>query len=165
MPNPCLIAASEQYNTSVALVRIARDSLDYFFQYHPKDAVMVARQSSPYNIMHASATGKILLAFAPREQREQLLGKIVLHKFTDRTLATVEDVRKELEQVEKQKYALDNREYHYLLQCVAAPIVHHGQVIAALSFSGLNLYNENPQEMISHVKHTAQEISETYTRS
>ncbi len=162
---PILVAASERYNSSVALVRIARDHLDYFYQYHPKDAVMVARQSSPYNIMHASATGKILLAFAPEEQREQLLGEIVLHKFTDRTLSTLEDVRNELKQVEKQGFALDNREYHYLLQCVSAPIIHHDQVIAALSFSGLNLYNDNPQEMIEHVRHTAAEVSEAYARA
>ncbi|OIN98384.1 MAG: hypothetical protein AUJ49_13405 [Desulfovibrionaceae bacterium CG1_02_65_16] len=158
-----LISASERFNTSVSLVQYVDKQLDYCFQHHPDDAVMVARYSSPYNILHAAASGKVLLAFMPEKEREQALDGIVLYKFTDRTLGTVEALRGELERVRAQGYALDNREYHYLLQCVAAPVLHQGEVIAAISFSGLNLYLNDPQEMIAHVLETARLVAEGMT--
>ena len=48
---------------------------------------------------------------------------------------------------------------------VAAPILFREKCIAAISFSGLNLFNENPQDMLRYVKQTAREITEAYSRS
>lgn len=159
-----LCVASERYNSSTSLVRLAGNNLEYLFLYHPKDAVMVARQSSPYNILHASATGKILLAFLDEEQAKTLVRTLPLQKFTDRTIDSVDGLLEEMAAVRNNGYALDNREYHYLLQCVAAPIMFREKCIAAISFSGLNLFNENPQDMIQQVQQTAKKISEAYSR-
>lgn len=162
---PILSAATEKYNTSTCLVRFVRNDLEYLCQYHPKDAVMVARQSSPYNTLHASATGKVLLSALDPKHCEELVETITWHKFTDRTLDCKEDLLAEVEHVRQHGYALDNREYHYLLQCVAAPITFKNKIIAAMSFSGLNLYNESPDLMINHVKQTARDVSEAYARA
>lgn len=159
-----LSAASEKYNSSTSLVRLAGRDLEYLFQYHPKDAVMVARQSSPYNILHASATGKVLLASLEEERGKALAASMRLHKFTDRTIDTVDGLLEEMARVRKNGYALDNREYHYLLQCVAAPVLFRDNCIAAISFSGLNLYNEDPRDMVQRVQRIAKEISEAYSR-
>lgn len=161
---PLLTEASEHYNTSSSLVLLNHGRLDYCFQYHPEDAVMIARQGSPYNIMHASGTGKVMLAFMQPDQREEILRDFQLHKFTDRTISSFEALEDELKTVRKNGYALDDREYHYLLQCVAAPILHKGQAVAAVSFSGLNLFNEDPSEMVRRILETAGNISRTYNR-
>ncbi len=160
-----LCSASEKYNSSTSLVRLHQNDLEYLFQYHPKDAVMVARQSSPYNILHASATGKVLMAFLDEEKRNELVRTLPLQKFTDRTIDSLGGLQEELAKVRENGYALDNREYHYLLQCVAAPILFREKCIAAISFSGLNLFNEKPQDMIQHVQQTAKEITEAYSRN
>ncbi len=160
-----LSVASEKYHSSTSLVRLHHNDLEYLFQYHPKDAVMVARQSSPYNILHASATGKVLMAFLDEDRKNALVRTLPLQKFTDRTIDSVDGLLEELDQVRENGYALDNREYHYLLQCVAAPILFREKCIAAISFSGLNLFNENPQDMLRYVKQTAREITEAYSRS
>ena len=161
---PLLRAASERYSTFTSLVRLLGDNLEYICQYHPKDAVMVARQSSPYNILHASASGKVLLSTLDEERRQALIDSITFHRFTDRTIDSKDKLLAELDRVRQGGYALDNCEYHYLLQCVAAPITFRDKLIAAISFSGLNLYNESPHQMIEHVQQTAREVSDAYAR-
>jgi DNA-binding IclR family transcriptional regulator len=162
---PILTAASESLGTSSSLVLLSRKTLEYCFQYHPQDAVMVARQACPYNHLHASATGKILLAFMPPSRRDSILKEFTYHKFTNRTLDNLDDLTAELEKVRKQGFAIDDREYHYLLQCVAAPIRHRGRVIAAISFSGLNLFNDDPDAMVGNVLATAKEITDSHDRA
>ncbi len=162
---PLLTQASERNNVSSSLVLLSDSELDYCFQYHPEDAVMIARRPSSFGIHHASATGKVLLAYMQPARRDALLRKMTLHKFTDRTIDNNAELLKVLETVREQGYALDDREYHYLLQCVAAPVYHQKKVIAAISFSGLNLYNDDPGKMVREVLQTAQEVSTSYTRA
>lgn len=160
---PILADASERLNVSSSLVLLSKNKLDYCFQYHPEDTVEVARRPSPYNFLHASATGKVLLAFMPRTRCESLL-KIVLHRFTDNTVRDLEELHGELEKTREQGYGLDDREYNYQQQCVAAPIQHRGKVIAAISFTRLNLFNDDPTAMVKEVLATAKEISASYER-
>lgn len=159
---PILVQASELNHASSSLVMLSNSNLDYCFQYHPEDAIMIARTSSPYNILHASATGKVLLAYMQPSRRESILKKIHFHKFTDRTIDNMDDLLGVVSVVREQGYALDDREFHYLLQCVAAPVYHKKRVIAAISFSGLNLYSDDPSKMIAQVLETARKISESY---
>ncbi len=160
---PILTKASAQYSVSSSLVLLTKNKLEYNFQAHPHDAVMVARQSCEYNFLHASAAGKIFLAHMPRKQCLKLLEKLTLHRFTDRTITIKKKLLQSIDEVKKQGYALDNREFHYLLQCVAAPVYARKKVIAVISFSGLNLYNDTPQTMITRILHTAKEISQKCT--
>jgi len=162
---PILTAASERFGTSSSLVLLSKKTLEYCFQYHPQDAVMVARQACPYNHLHASATGKILLAFMPPSRRDGILSDYTFHKFTARTLDSQQELMAELDKVRKQGFAVDDREYHYLLQCVGAPIRHNGKVMAAISFSGLNLFNDDPEVMVDNVLATAKEITDTHDRA
>jgi len=156
-----LVAASGECNASTSLVFVVNDELKYLFQHHPKDAVMIARHPSPFNIFHASAAGKVLLACMDPEKRERLISTMAFHRFTDNTISNAEELRGVLEQTTVQGYALDNREYHYLLQCVAAPVVHQDKTIAAISFSALNLYKNDPSSMIACVLRTARQISQS----
>lgn len=162
---PILTKASEAIQASSSLVLLDQGKQNYYFQYHPQDAIMVARQSSTFNIFHASATGKILLAYLPPAVRKKMISSLTLHKFTDKTIDDEATLLKSLETIREQGFALDNREYHYLLQCAAAPIVYEKKVIAAISFSGLNLYNDDPGEMIKTVMETAQTVSDSYTQA
>ena len=154
-----LTEASEEFNASTSLVFYSKKNLDYCFQHHPKDAVRAAKHPTPYFFMHASAIGKVILASLAPCYCENFIAKQTLHKFTDRTIGSVDDLRIELDQVRSRGCAIDNREFDYMLQCVAAPIVSKGTASAAISFSGLNLFNNNPEKMIENVLQTARRIS------
>ena len=156
---PTLKEAVSTYNVSVSLVFLEYGNLNYCFSQHPDDAVLVARQDAPYNFIHASASGKVLLAWSPPERRAEILATLDYRKFTDRTISNETSFLEELERVRSQGYAVDNREYHYLLQCISAPVRKSGEVIASCSFSGLNLFLHSPEEMAQHVVETANQLS------
>lgn len=161
---PLLADASERLNVSSSLVLLSKNKLDYCFQYHPEGTIEVARRPSPYDFLHASSTGKVLLAFINPSRRDQLLDKITMHKFTDKTIDDREALLAELEIVRERGYGLDDREFNYQQQCVGAPIYHRKKVIAAISFTRLNLFNDDPSHMVAEVLDTANKISSSYER-
>jgi DNA-binding IclR family transcriptional regulator len=89
-------------------------------------------QSGP---LHCTATGKSMVANLPRGIAEGLMRGIDYETFTPNTIATPEALDKELAQVRATGYAVDEREYHPSVRCVAAPVFGIGGVMAALGIS------------------------------
>ncbi|CAL9367470.1 Transcriptional regulator KdgR [Streptomyces sp. enrichment culture] len=86
--------------------------------------------------LHATSSGKVLLAHLPPTLREGLLAR-PLHRFTERTVTGASVLRGELEAVVAQGYAATLEELEVGLAAVAAPVrTHDGKVIAAISVSG-----------------------------
>ncbi|MGV9428059.1 IclR family transcriptional regulator [Streptomyces sp. NPDC003656] len=86
--------------------------------------------------LHASSSGKVLLAHLPPTLREGLLAR-PLHRFTERTVTGAAMLRAELEAVVEQGYAMTVEELELGLAAVAAPVrSHDGKVIGAITVSG-----------------------------
>ncbi|MEU3954801.1 IclR family transcriptional regulator [Streptomyces achromogenes] len=86
--------------------------------------------------LHATSSGKVLLAHLPPTLREGLLAR-PLTRFTDRTVTGAAVLRAELEAVVRQGYGVTVEELELGLAAVAAPVrAHDGEVIAAISVSG-----------------------------
>ncbi len=86
--------------------------------------------------LHATSTGKVLLAHLPTDQRRALLPD-PLPRFTPHTLTNFTALTQELDAVQARGYAIGNEELREGLAAVAAPIFDHsGQVIAAIAVSG-----------------------------
>ncbi|MGW5637014.1 IclR family transcriptional regulator [Streptomyces sp. NPDC003832] len=86
--------------------------------------------------LHATSSGKVLLAHMAPTLREGLLAR-PLHRFTDRTITGAAMLRGELEAVVEQDYGITVEELELGLAAVAAPVrSHDGAVIAAISVSG-----------------------------
>ncbi len=87
--------------------------------------------------LHSSAVGKVILAYAPDERQDSVIGAMKLERFTERTLTTEQGFRQALSEAHKRKFALDDEEYAIGLRCVAAPIFNEAhEAIAAISLSG-----------------------------
>jgi DNA-binding IclR family transcriptional regulator len=85
--------------------------------------------------LHATSNGKVLLSGLPEDQLDRLLPS--LPAYTETTITTRRRLRRELEQVREQGYALAVDELEVGLAALAAPIRNaHGDVIASLSLSG-----------------------------
>ena len=81
---------------------------------------------------HASALGKVLLAFNAAQ-----LPSGNLQSKTNRTITSKAQLTKELEKVRKVGYAILDNELEEGLVAVAAPVFNHnGSVVAAISISG-----------------------------
>lgn len=86
--------------------------------------------------LHATSSGKVLLAHMPPTLREGLLARS-LPRFTERTITGASVLRSELAAVVEQGYGIAVEELELGLAAVAAPIrSHDGKVIAAISVSG-----------------------------
>ncbi|MFH9989466.1 IclR family transcriptional regulator [Streptomyces luteogriseus] len=86
--------------------------------------------------LHATASGKVLLAHLPPTLREGLLAR-PLHRFTERTATVASMLRGELDTVVQQGYAITVEELEIGLAAAASPVrAHDGKVIASLSVSG-----------------------------
>jgi DNA-binding IclR family transcriptional regulator len=86
--------------------------------------------------LHATSSGKVLLAFAPSAVRAAVLAGS-LDRFTAATLTGVPELVAELELARAAGWAATAEEYEVGLNAVAAPIRGaDGSVVAALSVSG-----------------------------
>lgn len=84
--------------------------------------------------LHITAAGKVLLAFARHDLRQDILSSINLEQFTHRTITDKEKLIEEISQVRSAGYAVSNREEYLQDVGLAAPVFdHNGDVIAAVS--------------------------------
>lgn len=85
---------------------------------------------------YASASGKLLMAYAPRKIVEQWLDETACIPFTPKTIIDRETLMNELDQIKTAGIAFEDEEMMLQRCCVAAPIRNiSGQVIASVSFS------------------------------
>ncbi|MFF9407929.1 IclR family transcriptional regulator [Streptomyces anandii] len=104
--------------------------------------------------LHATSSGKVLLAHVPPALREDLLTR-PLARFTERTITVPSNLRAELEAVIEQGHAVTVEELELGLAAVAAPVrAHDGKVIAAISVSG-PVYRLGPDRLPALAKRTA----------
>jgi DNA-binding IclR family transcriptional regulator len=111
--------------------------------------------------VHASAGGKLLLAFSPPKVRERYL-KGHLRAVTPNTITDRPILNKHFKTIMKQGYALDNEEVHLGIRAVGAPIFDKNKrIMAAVVITGLapNIDIEGPSEVITQVMRTAATIS------
>nr|WP_329868167.1 IclR family transcriptional regulator [Streptomyces sp. SP18CS02] len=86
--------------------------------------------------LHATSSGKVLLAHLPAALREGLLARS-LPRFTEHTVTGPGMLRSELEAVHERGFAIASQELEIGLNAVAAPArSHDGKVIGAISVSG-----------------------------
>ncbi len=136
-------------------------------------AVSIERFSSPQLVgldarlggvmpLHCSGVGKTLLAY----QGEELLTRVAqmpgLTRLTAHTITSLPQLRRELERIREQGYALDQEEAVEGLRCVAGPVLNHaGQIVAAISVVGptTRLTPARIPELAQMVRETSQKIS------
>ena len=86
--------------------------------------------------LHATSSGKVLLAHAPDTVRESVLSG-VLERYTDATITDPHTLRRQLEEIEARGWGVTVEELEIGLNAVAAPVRDaDGQVTAAVSASG-----------------------------
>ncbi len=112
--------------------------------------------------LHCTGVGKTLLAYQGEEILTQIAPGPGLPKRTARTIASVSQLRKELQQIREQGYTIDREEAVEGLSCVAGPIFNHsGRVVAAFSVAGptTRLTAARIHELTTLVRDASQQIS------
>jgi DNA-binding IclR family transcriptional regulator len=86
--------------------------------------------------LYCTAVGKILLAYMPETEREEILRQFEPRRLTPNTIANRQELEQHLLRVRKVGHAFDLEEHEPHIRCVAAPIWDHtGAVNASLSLT------------------------------
>lgn len=145
---PYLRELANMSGASVCL-SVERDmSVVYIDTYDSKDQILKSLnfigKTAP---MHCTGTGKLFLTNYNDEQLEHFAEKRGLSKNTVNTITTLEALKKELDLVRKNGFALDNEECELGARCVAVPIKDYtGRIVAGVSITGV--VNYMTQELI-----------------
>jgi len=114
---------------------------------HGLSAVYVEKLDSPEPLriysrmgagvpLHCTAVGKILLAYLPQEEQNEVIRQLDLKRLTPNTVGSLQELQTELYRVRKNGYACDMEEHELHIRCIAAPIWDHtGGVHASLSIT------------------------------
>ena len=129
-------------------LRQATRELTTLYVVDGDERVCVERLEGPQNIravvglgerlpLYAGAGGKVLLAFLPPERRRATLARLVLARYTDKTIRNRARLERELQAIRRQGYATSVAERFAGATAVAAPVRGaDGGVIAAINVSG-----------------------------
>ena len=103
--------------------------------------------------LYLTAMGKCILSYLPDEEISGILSRVQYVQYTPNSLMSDEDVMRDLEQIRRTGFSIDNEERELGLTCVAVPVFdRHNEVIAALSVSGPS--QRMPREKINTIQLT-----------
>lgn len=113
---------------------------------------------------HAYCTGlgKLLLSQLPAGQLETVAPDEPFPAFTDRTITTLDTLRRDLRRTTRRGYALDDNERSDGLRCVAVPLSIDGQALAAVSVSGpsAEFGATRRSHYVDQLRHTADALAD-----
>lgn len=107
--------------------------------------------------LYCSSLGKAISAY--NENKPSFEGEYI--KYTKKTIVSDEDLYKDLEEVKKRGYALDDEEYIDGLICIGVPILDlEGRAIASISISTptIRFEKENIDEYVRMLKEESRKI-------
>lgn len=112
--------------------------------------------------VHATAPGKVLMAWRWAAGLVEALGPDPFQAFTPETITGFAPFRDELGQVREAGVAFDRQEHQQDITCIAAPIRNRvGDVIAALSIEGLTRQlGHREAEIVEALRYGAGEVSQ-----
>ncbi len=86
--------------------------------------------------LHCTSVGKLLLSIQPRRRRDELIRAAPLARYTENTITNPDALHRELEEIRKRGYSIDNQEFLAGVVCLAVPVRDSkGMVCAGLAIS------------------------------
>jgi len=132
---PVLAELVDQVGETVNLAILDGDEVVYVAQAPSRHSMRMFTEVGRRVLPHCTGVGKALLSQLPREQVLDLLERTGMPAYTARTVTDPGRLLRQLTQVARQGYALDDGEQEVGVRCVAVPVTA-GPTLAAISVSG-----------------------------
>ncbi|MFW6022555.1 MAG: IclR family transcriptional regulator [Halanaerobiaceae bacterium] len=124
-------------NETCNLVALENHHVVYLDQIESTNMVRMFAREGSRGAAYCTGSGKALLANLDDKTLENYLDKVELKKFTENTITDKVILKKELQKIKAQGYALDLEEKERGVRCVAAPLFNKDKkLVAAISVSG-----------------------------
>lgn len=136
---PALLALARRTGETVFLGALAGDGLSvvYIDKVESEQIIRYAAGVGDRRPLHATSTGKTILAFLPGERREEILRALALERHTERTVTSLSALRTSLEEIQRTGVCVSVDEMVRGASGVAAPIFdRHGSSVGACTIAG-----------------------------
>jgi DNA-binding IclR family transcriptional regulator len=122
---------------SVAIFSLSDDSALCLAREYGTSRLVFSIQEGDRMHLHASASGRVLLAYGSEDLRERVLSVERLESFTPMTMVDPEKIKKALSKIRTRGFAINRGETELEIAAVAAPIFNHERAVeAALAVVG-----------------------------
>ncbi|MCK4244896.1 MAG: IclR family transcriptional regulator [Candidatus Omnitrophica bacterium] len=162
--HPFLERLANQSCETVHLLILDNEEAVYIDKVEYPHTIQLQSYLGKHIPLHATASGKLLLANLAKEEINSIIKKKKLTRYTKNTITSPALLKKELRKIKKQDYSLDNVEYEENVRCIATSIRDFsGKVIAALSISGptMRIKPKRIPFLIKSAQETGIEISKS----
>lgn len=133
---PTCQALAERLGETVNIAIPDDDGAINISQARGSAAITVQNWEGQRTPLHATSSGKVLLAYMDPERRKRILRRR-LEEFTPRTITEVAKLNQELDRIISDGYATAFEEFELGMHAVAAPVRgSQGDVVGAISASG-----------------------------
>ena len=134
---PFLKEIVEECNEMAYIAIIRQNSVVCLDVEESNQAVKVTNDVGLRLPIHCTAIGKAQIAYATEEELEKLGILDNMERFTPNTIVNKVEFIKQIKEVARRGYALDDEEYNPGVKCVAVPIKDYtGRVVGGISVSG-----------------------------
>ena len=160
--HPYLVKISQKYGETSHCAAVNNNTLIYLDKIEKAGSASINTDRGTQNYLHCTGLGKVLLAHLPEEKAEIILNS-ELKALTYNTITSPAALRKELEWIRKNGYAIDNEEISIGITCYAVPIFSSSDTAPfAISVSGITSRVQNAAKngLLEDLKSIAREISE-----
>lgn len=134
---PIMKALANKTGESVALFALNGETSCCLAREFGSSRLVFSIQEGDTMQLHASAAGRILMAYGTEELRDSILNKAPLESFTPLTMVDPKKIAKELTSIKKRGYAINKGERELEVAAIAAPIFDHdGHVNTVIAVVG-----------------------------
>lgn len=134
---PYMRHLAEQTGQTVHLAILDGGDVVYIEKVDAVQSLRMYSQIGKRIPVYCSGLGKILLSGQSPGNRQEIIFKNNLVRYTPNTIVDSDILLKQIDEVKKLGWALDNEEHEEGIRCIAAPIYDFtGKIIAAMSVSG-----------------------------
>lgn len=154
---------SDLSKETIHLIALEGDRGVYIAKIGCKYTIGLLSQVGKRLPLYCTGGGKALLAWQSHEWLQNYFERVPLERFTDQTIVKQEDLRKELSEIRRKGYSLDDHEHHEDIVCIGAPVFDkNNEVICSISISApdYRFPREKALEYAVEVKKSANMIHE-----
>lgn len=134
--HPHLVRLGAVHGHTVHLAALQEREVVYLDKVESRHTIRMYSRIGATAPLHATGVGKVMMAYLPASQVDDLLGPEPYRRCTPQTITTRAGMERVLAQIRERGWGLDDHEHEEFIHCVAAPVFDaRGDVCAAVSIS------------------------------
>ncbi len=163
LSRPIMKQLADTAGESVALFQLEGESSFCLARELGSSRLVFSIQEGDNMDLHASAAGRVLLAYGPEELLDKILSQPKLERFTSETITNSKTLKNKLPDIRKRGYDINRGERELEVAAIAAPIFdHENKVESALAIVGpvQRFSFEREDEIVKNLLEATKKISE-----